>query len=104
MDDTKAARIWEVFDRKWQEWRNRVAAGASDGAAAAGEGAKRLRGEDAVAPGARKACRDGAQGLEGTSEGKLAGNVAGAGGAQVSDTIPDSEDEEENRVVSCTNC
>lgn len=98
VDEAQAAGIWARFDRKWQEWRGRVeAASAVPGA---GTGVKRQRDCAETV----RVCEDGEMRLQKIVEEKIGGDVAGAGGARLSDTVPDSEDEEENRAVSCTNC
>ena len=103
VDEAFAARIWDIFDEKWQEWRGRVKSGLPGRASMdPGHGVKRARTKaaDALDQGVARERR-----LEGIAEEGIAADVAGAGGAQVSDMVPDSEDEEEeNRVVSCGNC
>lgn len=98
--EAQAAGIWALFDRKWQDWRRRVEAASAAPPAAAG--VKRQR--DCVEAEPIKTCEGGEVRLQTLVEEKIAGEVAGAGGARLSDTVPDSEDEEENRAVSCTNC
>lgn len=102
VDEAQAAHIWSVFDRKWREWRGRVADGQP--CSSPGGGLKRPRDAEVMVEAAGGYGKGGERRLKGIVEETLAGSVAGAGGAQVSDTVPDSEDEEENRAVSCGNC